>query len=206
MIEGVLVVNEQGRVQLVNTAARRMLTAAGRLRRPSLSRKSSGSRTSPRRLGAALRGDTDRRTRAGAAARIGPQHHRPERADSYAAGAGRLAPHAPSRSRRAGGARPPRHHRASQGGPRAPRFRRQRLTRAAHAADGRSRLRRSPPRRRDRDARRAEIPARSSAATRCGWSGWSAISCGSPGSMRDKSRSSTSAARWSRSSAAWKRS
>ncbi len=38
MIEGVLVVNEQGRLQLVNAAARRMLRLQDALRRPALSR------------------------------------------------------------------------------------------------------------------------------------------------------------------------
>ena len=83
MIEGVLVVNEQGRVQLVNAAARRMLRLQDAPRAATTSR-SSASRTSPRRSARRSRGSDDRGPRAGAAARAGSHHHRAQRAGRVA--------------------------------------------------------------------------------------------------------------------------
>ena len=70
MIEGVLVVNEQGRLQLVNEAARRMLQLAGRAPTAGTTSRSSGTRTSRRRSARRSRGTHHRGPRAGAAARI----------------------------------------------------------------------------------------------------------------------------------------
>ena len=180
MIEGVLVVNEHGRLQLVNDAARRMLrlqdAPEGRhyleiVRHPDIAAQ----------LGA----------RCAVTPTEGLELTLPRESDRHHV----IARSAPGRLRRAAarGARPrpPRHHRPAQGGPDPPRLRRQRLARAAHAADRGPRLRRSAARRRHRDARRADGSSRSSPGTRCGWSGWCATCCGSPGSMPARSRSST---------------
>ena len=56
MVEGVLVVNEQGRLQLVNDAARRMLQLEDGRDRPALPRDRSAIRTSPTQIADALRG------------------------------------------------------------------------------------------------------------------------------------------------------
>ena len=111
MIEGVLVVNEQGRLQLVNTAARRMLRlqdgSEGRhyleiVRQPDIAE----------RLGATLRGDTteglelalpresDRSIIARSAPILRRRRRRLRATRAVAAGARR-------------GARAPRHHRAA---------------------------------------------------------------------------------------------
>ncbi len=114
----------------------------------------------------------------------------------------RSAPVAIARCRRRR-ARHARHHRPAPRRPHPPRLRRQRLARAAHAADGRARLRRgacSIRARRAPNRRRCAASSRSSPATRCGWSGWCAICCGSRGSTPARSRSSASLLRRRRSS------
>ena len=132
MIEGVLVVNDHGRVQLVNGAARAMLRLQddpeGRhyveiVRQPDIAAQ----------LGAALRGTRDRGPRADAAARTGDRDHLAQRAGHRRRRGGRRARHA-------------RHHRPAPRRSHPARLRRQRLARAAHAADRRARLRRGAAR------------------------------------------------------------
>ena len=146
MIEGVLVVNEQGRLQLVNGAARRMLRLQDGRRRPALprNRPAAGHRRAARR---ALRG----------AHRRGLELTLPRDRTAASSRGARRRRGAPRRARRR---RSVLHditdlRRADRD---AARLRRQRLARAAHAADGRPRLRRGAARRRRRDARCAAVP------------------------------------------------
>ena len=88
------------------------------------------------------------------------------------------------------------------GGPDPPRLRRQRVPRAAHAADGRSRLRGSAARRRRPMPTTCSGSSKPSPGTRCGWSGSCATCCGWRGSTPDRIRSSACRARSIRSSPA----
>ena len=133
MVEGVLVVDRQGRLQLVNRAAQEMLhvdaSATGRpylevIRHPDIAAQ----------LATALARRRRRQPRAGADARPGPDVRR-----TRGGGGGRR------RRRRGAGAA--RHHRPAARRSDPPRLRRQRLARAAHAADGDPRLRRGAARR-----------------------------------------------------------
>ena len=188
MVKGVLVLDAGGRVRLVNKAARRMLRIAD----APASAGATSNRPASRHRGAdrrALRGENDRGRRAvvdrGAGARV-------------------IARAARSRSRPAAArARAARHHRPAASGPDPPRFRRQRLARAAHAADRDARLRRgaaddAPTRR--KGAEFLEIICRH---TRV-WSGWCATCCGWPGSTPGRKHSSRSPCAFGRSSPAWR--
>ena len=133
MVEGVLVVNAEGRVQLAN-AARAGCCGSTRRRRPALPRD----RAPPRHR----RADRARRS----AAATG------EHRAAAAAGRDRVR-RARARRRRAHdrrGARAARHHRPPPRRSDPPRLRRQRLARAADAADRDPRLRRGAARRRRR--------------------------------------------------------
>ena len=79
-------------------------------------------------------------------------------------------------------ARAARHHRSAARRSDPPRLRRQRVARAADAADRDPRLRRGAVRRRCEPRRASSGFSRSSAATPSGWSGWSRICCGWRGS------------------------
>ena len=128
MVEGVLVVNVQGRVQLANEAARTMLALRETARRAPLSRVHPAPRHRRHdRQGA--RGRDGRGARADAPPRRGAHLRR-------ARGAGRGA----GRTRRR--ARAARHHRPAARGPDPPRLRGQRVARAAHPAHRHPRLRR----------------------------------------------------------------
>ena len=137
MVEGVIVVDPQGRLQLVNDAARQMLKL-----------DDAGDRTAVRRDDPAA---GDRRARGRRAARAGRRRRcscrrrairRARSWRSAAPAAGAVAHGVDPRAAR--------HHRAAAGRSDPPRLRRQRLARAAHAADRDSRLRRSAVRRRHR--------------------------------------------------------
>ena len=128
MIEGVLVVNEQGRLQLVNDAARRIL----KLEQGSLNHSYIEAIRHPGivdHIGRALAGEetaglelsVTRDTTRVLVARVAPV---------VTAGRGAVLVHA-------------RHHRAAQSRPGAPRLRRQRFARAAHAAHSHQGIRRS---------------------------------------------------------------
>ncbi len=141
MIEGVLVVNDHGRVQLVNAAARAMLQLQddpdGRhyveiVRQPDIAAQ----------LGSALHGTSAEGLELTLAARTRARHHLAQRA--------RRVPG--RRRRRAGHAR---HHRPPPRGPHPPRLRRQRLARAPHPAHRRAWIRRGAA----RSAREGAEPA-----------------------------------------------
>ena len=133
MVEGVLVVDRQGHVQLVNQAARAMLRVEGEVQRPPLSghRPPSGHRGAG---SAGLRGEDVGRPRAEPATRSGAAVRRTGGAGSR-------------HRRRRRRARPPRHHRPAPGRSGPARLRGQRVARAAHAAHRHPRIRRSAARR-----------------------------------------------------------
>ena len=127
MVEGVIVVDPRGRVQLANRAARQMLRlddlAIGRhyvetIRHPAITDL----------VGAALAGRTPDFVQ------LSPPR---DQSRTIMARAAPATPGGPRRRSRAA-----RHHRPADAPINPPRFRRQRLTRAAHAADRDPRLRR----------------------------------------------------------------
>ena len=172
MVEGVLVVDEQGRLQLVNDAARRMLRSSSEavdhpyveaIRHPGIVEHigtGAGRRRRPRR--------SSSRSRATA------PHARRARRAGLAAGRGAvLVLHdiTDLRARR----------------PDPPRLRRQRLARAAHAADRDQGLRRGAARRPRRRRAHGSGSSRSSTAMRRAWSGWSRTCCAWRGSTPARS-------------------
>ena len=153
MIEGVIVVDPQGRLQLANEAARRMLKLDDVWHRPPLRRDDSAS--GDRRAG--RRGAR----RAARRSRCSSRRRAIRRARSWRARRRRRR-----RRRRTARARAARHHRPAARGSDPPRLRRQRLARAAHAADGHPRLRRSAVRGRRRAPREPHASSTIIAATR----------------------------------------
>ena len=181
MVEGVLVVNEQGRVQLVNAAARRMLRSTGTPSKAGITWRSSGIPTSRRssarhwgqhdRRACELELARDRRARIIARSRAGP---------TAAARGAVLVLHDITELRRAD------------------QVRRDFVANVSHelrtpltAIRGyvEALLDEAPHR------RGAARSSRSSRATRCGWSGWSATCCGWRASTPARNRSSTSPCR-----------
>ena len=179
MIEGVLVVNEHGRLQLANDAARRMLrideAVEGRhypeiVRQPAVARQIADALAGRPTESVELTGL--RESAAILIARTAPVEGIPG-------------------SRR--GRRAARHHRPAPRRSDPARLRRQRLARAAHAADRRSAAtsRRSPT----QTPRRAGDSWKSCRATRCAWSASCATCSDSRGSTPGRSCSSACRAR-----------
>ena len=144
MAEGVLAVDSQGMVQVANRSAQAMLgigaAAVGRhyleaVRHPGVADQ----------LASALAGTGAGGARDGAGAQPGAARRRARRAG----GCGR-------RARRRSG--PARHHRPAPGGSDAPRLRRERVARAAHAPHGDPRVRRGARRRGAGRSRTAAVP------------------------------------------------
>ena len=180
MSEGVLVVTPQGRLQMVNNAARRMLKVEDApeerhyleiARHPDIAAEINGALHG-------LAGEGRELALAGDAA-----------ATFVARGRARgIGGRAWSR------AGPARHHRPSEGGSHQARFRRQRLARAADTVDGRPGLRRGAARRRDAIPPTSGGSSKPSPGTPFEWNGSSAICCGWRGWMRARSRSTKSRA------------
>ena len=175
MVEGVLVVDGDGRLRLVNDAARRMLNLESNL----LGRHYVEAVRQPGvvgQLGAALKGEQR------------PPIEVPLDAVSSGRRAANLPRTSDTRQRRRGWrrARAARHQRLAQGRSRAARFRRERVARAAHAADGSARLRRSVDGRARGRRHSDEDSSRSSIVTRDEWNAWSATCCGWRGWMRSR--------------------
>ena len=177
MVEGVLVVDEQGRLQLVNDAARRMLKLEQRGRSTAPYVEAIRHPGIVEHIGRALAGEQTE----GLELSVTRDTH----------------PHA-GRARRAGGRRRPRrgagaarHHRPAKRRSDPPRLRRQRLARAAHAADRDQGLRRGAARRPRRRRGAASGSSTSSIATRRAWSGWSRTCCGWRGSTPARRPSSS---------------
>ena len=142
MVEGVLVVDEQGRLQHVNDAARRMLKLEHECAQPLLRRGDP-----PSRHRRSHRPRPGRRRNRGPGT-VGHARHQPHARRAGRAGGGRRP------RRRAGDAR---HHRSAPGRSDPPRLRGQRLARAAHAADRDQGLRRSAAGRSRRRGGTAEV-------------------------------------------------
>ena len=190
MVEGVLVVDRQGRLQLVNRAAQEMLRVDASGDRPAVPRSDPPSR---HRGAAGTRRCAATRSAAGSWRSRAIRAGRSSRARRRCRGDRR-------RRRGAGAAR---HHRPAPRRSDPARLRRQRLARAADAADGDSRLRRGAARRAGRCRTARTGSSRSSRGTRRGWSGWSRTCCGWRGSTRGRRRSRWRAATCGRSSTAW---
>ena len=183
MVEGVIVVDSQGRLQLVNDAAQQMLRLESRRRSDGRTSKRFGCRRSrswSRPSCSVARPDAGA---AVAAAGSIAHHHGDGRAGGRHRGARR-------------GAGAARHHRAAARRSDPPRLRRQRVARAADAADGDPRLRRSAVRGRHQLRGSSGGSSRSSDATRSGWSAWSRICCGWRGSTPGRRRSDVIAVRY----------
>ena len=172
---------------------RRAGTAAARERRGQADAEARRRRDRPPVLGNDPRpgdrrtgGRSTARSQTGGAAAVAAA--RPVAHDHGARGAGRRL----GRARR--DPRAARHHRPEARRSDPPRLRRQRVARAAHAADGDPRLRRSAVRGRHQRRRIGGDSWRSSAGRRCGWSGWSRICCGWRASTPARRRSTWSPA------------
>ena len=158
MVEGVVVIDDHGRLVMANERRARHAEARRLGHGPALSGVDATAGDLRATRWPPIDGEAPARRRVHARARSVAHVCRPR-------GPGRRA-----RGRR--DPRAARHQRPAARRSRAPRLRRQRLARAAHAADGHPRLRRGAARRTAVVRSRAAGFSRSSRATPTGWSGW----------------------------------